>query len=116
MNHAATTTAFLNHVDSKIKNAILTNIANHYGISNEQALEEITHEDAENIMEYITGPFRGGIFVYFSQFERMNLMIEAKTEALCKAHVFVGGLSDNGIDYYYNKLVQEGKIIVTENP
>jgi hypothetical protein len=37
MTHATITIAFLNSLDLKVKNEILTNIANHYGISNQEA-------------------------------------------------------------------------------
>jgi hypothetical protein len=38
--------------------AILKNIADHYGISMEQAYREITDEDAEHLLDYVTGPTR----------------------------------------------------------
>jgi hypothetical protein len=40
----------------------------------------------------------------------MNLSIEQKCEALKKANVFIGGLNDEGVEYYYAKLVKQGKI------
>jgi hypothetical protein len=42
----------------KVKNMILDNIANHYGITREETYEEVTHEEAESVLDYITGPER----------------------------------------------------------
>ena len=45
---------FLNSIgDYKI--LILTNIASHYGISVQEAYNEVTHDEAENIIDYIYG-------------------------------------------------------------
>jgi len=41
----------------------------------------------------------------------MKLTIEQKCELLKEANVFIGGLSDEGIEYYYAKLVKQGKIV-----
>ncbi len=46
---------FLTLIDCETKEAILTNIANHYGILNEEAEAEVTDEEAEHILDYITG-------------------------------------------------------------
>jgi len=34
-----------------------------------------------------------------------SLTIEQKTQALININFFVGSLSDEGIEYYYNKLI-----------
>ncbi len=34
---------------------ILTDIASHYGITINEAYEEVTHDEAENILEYMNG-------------------------------------------------------------
>lgn len=52
------TAEFLKVIDAKAKTAILENIARNYGISREEALEEVTAEDAENLIDYVTGPER----------------------------------------------------------
>jgi hypothetical protein len=54
-NSAAQTKLFLDSVDPRIKSKILSNIADNYGITKEEAFEEITDEDAEDLLEYITG-------------------------------------------------------------
>ena len=51
-----------------MKNIILENIANHYGISPADAEEEITDEEAENIMDYITGTERPAFHVVYQKF------------------------------------------------
>jgi len=49
---------FLDSINSKTRNMILENIANHYGISKNEAYTEITTIDAEHLLEYITGRMR----------------------------------------------------------
>jgi hypothetical protein len=68
MNNGTLNAKFLNSVDQKMKNAILENIAKHYGISQQLALEEVTDELAENIMEYITGPNRAAFNLIYQRF------------------------------------------------
>jgi hypothetical protein len=69
MTNSTTTIAFLNSLDLKVKNEILTNIANHYGITNEEAFEEVTDEDAESIMDYVTGNIRATVNLFFNKFK-----------------------------------------------
>jgi hypothetical protein len=52
------TIQFLTLIDAKTKARILENIANHYGISPEEALEEVTGDGAEHLLDYLTGPVR----------------------------------------------------------
>ena len=56
--HAQTNADFLNSTDKGTKTAILSNIAKHYGITNDEALEEVTGEGAEHLLDYVTGPER----------------------------------------------------------
>jgi hypothetical protein len=69
MTHATITIAFLNSLDLKVKNEILTNIANHYGISNQEACEDVTDEDAESIMDYVSGNIRQTVSLFFNKFK-----------------------------------------------
>jgi hypothetical protein len=69
MTNSKLTIAFLNSLDSKTKNSILSNIANHYGITENQAYEEVIDEDAESIMDYITGSIRTTVSLFFNQFK-----------------------------------------------
>ena len=52
------TIAFFSVTDSKTKNEILSAIAKHYGISQSEALEEVTGEEAESLLDYLTGSIR----------------------------------------------------------
>ena len=45
---------FLGRIDPKIKNEILANIANQYGVTVEEMYNEVTHEEAEWLLEYVT--------------------------------------------------------------
>lgn len=50
--------AFLNATDSKTKNEIIASIANHYGITEGEAMAEVTNEEAEHLLDYLTGNIR----------------------------------------------------------
>lgn len=69
MSHSTTNTAFLNSLDLKVKNEVLTNIASHYGITTQEAYEEVAHEEAESIMDYITGGIRPAVSLFFNKFQ-----------------------------------------------
>lgn len=58
-----TNEAFLNTIDSKTKNEILDSIAKHYGISSQEAYEEVIDDEAEHLLDYITGPMRAATSV-----------------------------------------------------
>lgn len=68
MTQQALTTAFLQQLSPKLKNTVLKNIASHYSITINEAYSEVTHEDAEGLMEYITGPERAAISLFYKQF------------------------------------------------
>lgn len=63
MNNGQITTKFFSVIDSASKAAILSNVAGHYGITSNEAMEEITHDEAEPILEYVTGPQRAATSV-----------------------------------------------------
>jgi len=50
----ADTANFLMSLSTKLMNEILDGIARNYGITREEAFNEVTDVDAENIMDYIT--------------------------------------------------------------
>lgn len=54
---------FLNITDSETKNKVLKNIANHYGISSEEAYQEVTNDKAEHLLDYMTGNDRSATHV-----------------------------------------------------
>ena len=68
MKKGKVTNLFLKAVDLKTKNAILTNIANHYGITVNEAFEEITDSEAESLLDYVTGTTRAAVSLYFKRF------------------------------------------------
>ena len=53
-----TTQTFLFGLYSETRNAILDNIAAHYGITREEALAEVIDDEAEHLCDYVTGPMR----------------------------------------------------------
>lgn len=57
-SNAATTKTFLASTDAKTRNEILANIASHYGITSAEAFAEVTDEEAEHLLDYVTGPIR----------------------------------------------------------
>ena len=58
MNNNQITIAFFNLTETKVKDDVLTSIAKHYGISNKEALEEILDDEAESLLDYLTGSVR----------------------------------------------------------
>lgn len=65
--NAAKNKTFLDTVAPETKRDILQNIAEHYGITPAQAYEEVTDEDAEHLLDYVTGPLRTGASVFMGQ-------------------------------------------------
>ena len=58
MTAAEKTIKFLNAIDRKTFNAIMDNIAKHYGIGRWDAFDEVTDPEAESLLDYVTGPER----------------------------------------------------------
>jgi len=61
--------AFLSTLDNRTFLTVIRNIANHYGISEDEVLEEVCDNEAENIMDYITGSIRQPVSRLFNQFK-----------------------------------------------
>ena len=53
-----TTIKFLAAVDKETKKGILQSIAKHYGITEKEAFNEITHHEAEHLLDYLIGGTR----------------------------------------------------------
>ena len=49
---------FLAAIDSASKDSIITSIAEHYGISSQEALDEVTTDGAEHLLDYMVEPHR----------------------------------------------------------
>jgi len=54
---------FLDKTDERTRNEILDSIAKHYGITKQQAYDEVTDADAEHLLEYLTGSVRSAVSV-----------------------------------------------------
>lgn len=55
--------AFLNAIDPEIKNDILESIAKHYQITIDEAYEEVSSDEAEHLIEYMTGAKRTATYI-----------------------------------------------------
>jgi len=55
MTNAQSNAVFLNKIGKSASNEILDSIGRHYGISRNEAFEEVTDDEAEMILEYMTG-------------------------------------------------------------
>lgn len=62
-SNAKTTIIFLSKTSKAARDMILNNIANHYGISRDEAFDEVTRDDAEYLLDYVTGPERAAVQV-----------------------------------------------------
>ena len=67
MTNGQTTAAFFKIIDAKTRALILDNIAEHYGITREAALEEVTHDEAEHLLDYVTGPERAATHLFMQR-------------------------------------------------
>ena len=61
MKNAQINTKFLAATDAATKEAILANIAKHYGITSAEAYAEVTDEEAEHLLDYVTGNERAAV-------------------------------------------------------
>lgn len=68
MTNARITQAFLAAIDTKTKADVLANIANHYGISQQEAFEEVTGDEAEHLLDYVTGPTRAAVSMLMQRY------------------------------------------------
>lgn len=58
MTNSQINTKFLADLDKQTRSAILANIADHYGCTPDEAFAEVTNEEAEHLLDYVTGPSR----------------------------------------------------------
>ena len=63
MNNAQINRAFLAATDTKTTGEILESIAKHYGISTQDAFEEIVSDEAEHLLDYLVEPKRSAVSV-----------------------------------------------------
>lgn len=57
-NNGKTTASFFSSIDFKTQGSILGAISEHYGIDKVEAFKEVTDDDAEHLLEYLTGAIR----------------------------------------------------------
>ena len=58
MTNAQLNARFLAIIDPATRKAILGNIAKHYGITPAEVFAEVTADEAEHLLDYVTGPMR----------------------------------------------------------
>lgn len=54
---------FLSIIDAPTRKEVLLAVANRYGITKAEALEEISHDEAEHLLDYLTGAVRTSISI-----------------------------------------------------
>jgi hypothetical protein len=59
---------FLKTISTTSRNLILDNIANHYNVSREDAYEEVVGDEAEHLLEYITGVERNATLILMKRY------------------------------------------------
>ena len=69
INNGKINELFLSTLDGKTYQEIVGSMANHYGITIDQATDELIDEDAENILEYLQGGVRRGCSALFQKFK-----------------------------------------------
>ena len=68
MTNSETTRKFFAKTNRATVNMILDNIAAHYGITRAEALAEVFHEEAESLLDYVTGPQRAATSVMMQKY------------------------------------------------
>jgi len=58
MTNAQINRKFITALDATTQAEILDNVARNYGITRQQAFEEVTDDEAEHLLDYVTGPQR----------------------------------------------------------
>ena len=67
MTNATINSRFLAPTDTKTRSQILGAIAKHYGITADQAFNEVINEDAEHLLDYLTEPVRSAARVVMAR-------------------------------------------------
>jgi len=60
--------AFLGKVDARTRSEILANIAAHYGISASEAMAEVSSDESEHLLEYVTGAMRSAVSILVQKY------------------------------------------------
>ena len=67
-NNGEKTKAFLALVDPLTKTFILEAVASHYKSTIETAYQEVTHSEAEHLLDYLTEPTRSTVFILMKRY------------------------------------------------
>jgi hypothetical protein len=105
MNYAETTAAFLGVIDSKTRAAILSNIAQHYGITSTEAYVEVTSCEAEPLLDYVTGPERAATSLLLRRHGLVGIDLDAVKRTPRVVLRVMGDPSDRN---YLGRLVSRG--------
>ena len=65
MTNSQATSRFFTKVGKKVENEIVTNIAKHYGVSNDAIYDELYDSEAEALLDYVTVN-RGAVSLMFN--------------------------------------------------
>ena len=68
MTAAEITRKFFNLTDRATANKILDNIANHYGFTRMDAMNEVLDHEAESLLDYVTGAERAATSVLMQKY------------------------------------------------
>lgn len=58
VTNCETNKAFLTATNTATRNEILAAVGGRYGVTTTEALDEITHPEAEHLLDYLTGSIR----------------------------------------------------------
>jgi hypothetical protein len=67
INNGKINESFLLSLDGKTYQMVVGNMANHYGISIDEATDELINNEAENILEYLRDGIRSATSVLFQK-------------------------------------------------
>lgn len=76
MTNASINSKFLSTVDAATKARILQCIAQHYDISSEEALAEVTDSEAEHLLDYMTGAERSATSLLIQRYGFWNIAVK----------------------------------------
>jgi hypothetical protein len=69
MTNAQTTSRFFTNVGKSVENEIISNIAKHYGVSNDDIYDEVYDSEAESLLDYVTVN-RPAVALMFKKFSK----------------------------------------------
>ena len=73
INNGKINEAFLYTLHGNVYQEIVGSMARHYGISIDEATDELIDDDAENILEYLQGTYRTACRVLFQKWKMAKI-------------------------------------------